>query len=69
MFPCSFMADTELFACLRNNSIIEIWQNDITFKKFRDKIRNNICKDCKYERLCQGGCLFIPDINLCKTNE
>jgi len=69
MFPCSFMADTELFADLRNNSIIDIWQNDITFKKFRDKIRNNNCKDCKYEKLCQGGCLFIPDINLCKTNE
>lgn len=69
MFPCSFMADTELFADLRNNSIIDIWQNDITFKSFRDKIRNNNCKDCEYEKLCQGGCLFIPDINLCKTNE
>jgi radical SAM protein with 4Fe4S-binding SPASM domain len=69
MYPCSFMADTELFADLRSNSIIDIWQNDITFRKFRDSIRNNNCKDCKDEKLCHGGCLFIPDINLCKTNE
>ena len=65
MYPCSFMADTNLYADLKDKSIKEIWQNDLFFTEFRNKIKNNKCKNCNYEESCQGGCLFLPEINLC----
>lgn len=66
MYPCSFMSDTDLYADLTNNSILEVWQNDKVFKDYRNRIKNNGCEDCEYEKLCQGGCVFLPEINLCK---
>ncbi|HTO16075.1 MAG TPA: radical SAM protein [Edaphocola sp.] len=69
MYPCSFMADTHLYADLRNNSIQDVWQNNEVFKNYRNSIKNNNCKNCDYEKLCQGGCLFLPEIVLCNKDE
>lgn len=69
MYPCSFMADTDLYADLTKNSIIDIWQNNKVFKDYRNRIKNNSCKDCEHIKLCQGGCVFLPEINLCKITK
>ena len=66
MYPCSFMVNTSAFGDLKKQSIIEIWKNNIAFGKHRDAILNNPCKMCKSNCLCNGGCLFLPEINFCR---
>ncbi len=65
MYPCSFMVNTNMYGDLKEKSIKEIWQKDKSFVEFRNKIKNNNCKACKFESICQGGCQFLPEINLC----
>ena len=65
MYPCSFMVNTNEYGDLKRNSIREIWQNDVTFIKHREKILKNRCFSCKYEQKCKGGCQFLDCINLC----
>lgn len=65
MYPCSFMVGTDMYGDLRKNTMLDIWQSNAAFVDFRDRIKNNTCADCKFESLCNGGCRFLPEINLC----
>lgn len=65
MFPCSFMANTNMFGDLRKDSLIDIWRKNIHFVNHRAKILNNGCMGCKHQNLCKGGCVFLPEINQC----
>lgn len=66
MYPCSFMINTDLYGDLNKSSMLDIWQNHKVFKSYRNKILNNRCKNkCIKEQECKGGCIFIPQINLC----
>lgn len=66
MYPCSFMANTDSYEDLRKHNMIDIWRNSNVFTGFRNIIQNCHCKECKFERLCNGGCHFLPEINFCK---
>lgn len=44
---------------VRNESISEIWRKSEEIKKGM-KLKNFVCKNCKYVRYCGGGCRFIP---------
>ena len=66
MYPCSFMVGTDMYGALRTHTMLDIWQSNDAFKRFREKIRNNPCTNCKFEGLCKGGCRFLPEINLCE---
>ncbi len=68
MYPCSFMINTKLFGDLRKESMIEIWQSHPAFVKHRESIRHNSCTCCKFQVVCKGGCLFMPEINQCGKN-
>ena len=65
MYPCSFMANTEMYGDLRTTSLLNIWQKNFAFVNHRDKILNNQCKTCKHQQLCNGGCVFMSEINQC----
>lgn len=65
MYPCSFMVNTAKYEDLRNHTLIDIWKNSKAFSKFRNIIKNNPCKNCKFEKICNGGCHFYPEINFC----
>lgn len=65
MYPCSFMANTDLFGDLKSQSLIDIWHNHPAFVAHREKIKNNNCLTCKAQKLCNGGCIFLPQINQC----
>ena len=68
MYPCSFMANTEHYGDLNTNTIEEIWKNNLHFISHREKILHNKCSLCKYNKSCNGGCVFLPDINLCSCS-
>lgn len=65
MYPCSFMANTDKYGDLRNSDMLSIWQNHPAFVEHRDKIKNNRCTGCKKRNICNGGCVFMPEINQC----
>ena len=65
MYPCSFMVGADMYGDLRMHTMIDVWQNNVAFVKFRDRIRNHLCVECKFRDLCKGGCRFLPEINLC----
>lgn len=65
MYPCSFMVGTDMYGDLRTCTMIDIWQSNVAFLGFRDRIWNNSCTNCKFEGLCNGGCRFLPEINFC----
>lgn len=67
MYPCSFMVNTDLYGDLNTTSLIDIWQKNFAFVNHRDKIINNQCSACKQQQLCNGGCVFMPEINQCKN--
>lgn len=66
MYPCSFMANTNLFGDLTSQSLADIWCNHPVFVAHREKIKNNNCLKCKTRNLCNGGCAFLPEINQCR---
>lgn len=66
MYPCSFMADTEKCGDLRKDRLINIWQSHPVFVKHREAIRNNSCAGCIHQMICNGGCVFMPEINQCQ---
>lgn len=66
MYPCSFMANTNLFGDLTSQSFADIWCNHPVFVAHREKIKNNNCLRCKTRNLCNGGCAFLPEINQCR---
>lgn len=67
MYPCSFMANTNQYGDLRNESLIDVWQSNTAFVEHREKIMENPCTGCKHRTLCNGGCVFMPDINQCRV--
>jgi radical SAM protein with 4Fe4S-binding SPASM domain len=66
MYPCSFMANTEMYGDLRKDKLINIWQKSEVFTSFRNEMLNNSCKECINEYLCHGGCHYLPVINCCR---
>lgn len=68
MFPCSFMANTDLYGDLHKSSMFDIWQMNPSFVNHRNKIKNNTCSGCKHHHLCNCGCVFMPEINQCIIN-
>lgn len=65
MYPCSFMANTNLFISLKDQPLLKVWRESVVFKTMRNKIMNNSCVDCKFECICHGGCALFPEINNC----
>lgn len=66
VYPCSFMVDTDQYGDLRKSSLKEIWKESAAFRSFREKVLGNNCQKCDYSKICNGGCLFLPEINMCK---
>jgi len=50
---------------LRMNSMLDIWQNNSFFKKYRNNILNNGCTSCAFQKTCMGGCPFIDELSQC----
>lgn len=67
MYPCSFMANTNDYGDLRRNTLVDIWKNNQAFIDHRNKILNNDCKNCQMQSICNGGCVFLNDINHCRA--
>lgn len=44
-----------------------IWQHSSAFNNFRERQMKHSCKGCKHENVCKGGCLFLPQINMCNN--
>lgn len=65
MMPCSFMTNNDWFGDLRENSMLDIWQNNFYFKKYRNNILNNGCNSCDFQKTCMGGCPFIEELSQC----
>lgn len=65
MYPCSFMANTDGYGDLRLSSMLDVWQAHPAFIEHRKKIMNNACSGCKQRNICNGGCVFMPEINQC----
>jgi radical SAM protein with 4Fe4S-binding SPASM domain len=66
MYPCSFMIEKGMCGDLRQQSLLDIWQNNKHFKRFREVEKSENCIECKHYKICQGGCRFFPEINFCK---
>lgn len=59
IYPCVRFLGNESFICgsIAENSLSEIWQNSIVFKKFREpRIFPKKCTKCPMSSICQGGC-------------
>lgn len=69
MYPCSFMVGTNLYGDLRKYSLKEIWQKSLAFSGHRRKILEHRCNECPNIGICNGGCLFLPEINMCNYIE
>lgn len=65
MFPCSFMANTDLYGDLRKQGMLDIWKSHPAFVGHRKAISHNGCSKCSHQKICNGGCAFIPYINQC----
>ena len=65
MMPCSFMTNNDWFGDLKENSMLDIWQNNLYFKKYRNNILNNGCNSCDFQKTCMGGCPFIEELSQC----
>ena len=67
MYPCSFMVNTDRYGDLRQNSLLEIWRNNRYFQAMRNTLLRSECTSCPHFPECQGGCTFLPQINLCHS--
>lgn len=65
MYPCSFMVGTNMYGDLLKDNLKEIWQKSQAFCGYRVKVLNHNCDGCLHDDLCRGGCLFLPEINMC----
>ncbi|MCK5416373.1 radical SAM protein [Candidatus Parcubacteria bacterium] len=63
VMPCSFLDKNREYPNLKDNSLIDIWQNK--FNYFRVKIKSrkeqNKCINCPHLDICLGGC---PELDL-----
>lgn len=65
MYPCSFMVGKGWCGDLRKDSLLEIWQNNAFFKKWRVDDLPAHCSNCKHNEVCRGGCRLFEEINFC----
>lgn len=65
MYPCSFMVNTDMYGDLRKMPLKKIWQESNTFKSFRENMLVSTCNDCVFDNICNGGCRYLPEINVC----
>lgn len=65
MYPCSFMANTDRYGDLSQNSLLDIWRNNSHFQAMRAMHPRHECVSCPHIPECRGGCSFLPQINLC----
>lgn len=65
MYPCSFMTKMGYCGNLRKNSLLEIWQENVFFKQFREDVVPERCTVCHYNGICRGGCHLFDSINFC----
>jgi len=65
MMPCSVMTNTDWYGNLKLESMLDIWQENIYFKKYRNNIFNNGCTSCSFQKTCMGGCPFIKELSQC----
>lgn len=65
MMPCSFMTNTDWYGDLNSERMIDIWQNNPYFLKYRSNILNNGCSSCSFQKSCMGGCPFIEELSQC----
>lgn len=65
MMPCSFMTNNDWYGSLREKSLVDIWQNNKYFIKYRGNILNNGCAGCAHQSTCMGGCPFIEELSQC----
>ncbi len=69
MYPCSFMINDKGYGDLTKDSLINIWKNNGLFNRHRNLIKGNPCSSCSFEQDCKGGCVYLPDINLCSLTK
>ena len=65
MYPCSFMAGKGYCGDLRKNTLLEIWQENEYFKRFRSDDAPEHCVGCGHYKECRGGCRLFEKINFC----
>lgn len=65
MYPCSFMIEKQYCGDLRQQPLIEIWQKNDFFSRFRSVPTSQHCKNCPVFHKCNAGCRLFPDINFC----
>lgn len=65
MYPCSFMVELGLYGNLREQSLLEIWQQNEHFQSFRSDKLHERCEGCQFSETCRGGCRLYPNINFC----
>ena len=65
MYPCSFMIDKGWYGDLRKYSLIDIWQKNEFFHKYRDNSIPGRCSSCRFSGVCKGGCRLFEEINFC----
>ena len=64
VIPCDRLYDLKV-GNIRKRDIQDIWLNSERFQKFRQRFSHRIselreCRDCPYNRFCQGGCPAVP---------
>lgn len=65
MYPCSFMVEKGWYGDLRKHSLIDVWQKNESFYKFRDNGLPERCISCRFTGTCKGGCRLFKEINFC----
>ena len=65
MYPCSFMVCKGWCGDLRKDSLLDIWQKNAFFKKWRVNDLPAHCSNCKHNEVCRGGCRLFEEINFC----
>ncbi len=64
--PCSFCNDESYSYNLKQISIENIWQNQLSgYRKFVAKNTEKSCRECKKNSECRGKCPFFKEIFLC----
>ena len=65
MYPCSFMVEKGWYGDLRKHSLIDVWQKNEFFYKFRGNGLPERCINCRFSGTCKGGCRLFKEINFC----
>lgn len=67
MYPCSFVVETNNYVSLRKTSLKDTWTLSAAFINHRNSINQTSCQNCEVKNLCNGGCVYMPEINLCRV--